>query len=593
MTREDFSYESARFRALTDLTKVVIVPAVVLTSLLKVTNVQLGYYTIPCCGLCIFIGSYLRGLYHNFQLGRDAKRLVKGKEGSVGSIPVVKAMLPGGIDLIIRAFANKRSGYVHDVFLEWFEECQSTTIAVRTFGVDRFVTMDAEHLKFLMVTGHANFSRGDAQKEVLETFLGSGILNRDGDMWKAHRTTTRPFLANDRTSDLGLFDKYINRALNHISNLEPNQAIDFEDLAARFTIDTSSEFFFGHNLDTLSYHADGFDEFMDAFVKIQRISLDRSIRGDLWPLFEPFGDKSKKYGDILKQWVTPLVERALEHKRKMLEKGQSIQEDQCTLLEYLTISFDDVTVIRDQLMNMLLAARDTTSALLTYTVYMFTQHPGILARVREEVTEALGSDGTPTLEDIRKLKYLRAVLHETLRLFCPLHGSIRQSLDRGVVLPASDTTYNREPMYLPPNSPVFTFPLLLHRNEALWGPDAHVYDPDRWLDERLQRVTDNPSIYIPFGAGPRNCLGQNYAYNEASLFMIRFLQRFEGFTLAEDKQLPPPWKSNPESTHPPKRGMFGPGWPGSKRKAVERIWPGNNIVLHVKGGLWIRVKKAD
>lgn len=99
---------------------------------------------------------------------------------------------------------------------------------------------------------------------------------------------------------------------------------------------------------------------------------------------------------------------------------------------------------------------------------------------------------------------VRAVLNETLRLFCPLHGSIRQSLDHGVILPASDTTYNKEPMYLPPNSPVFTFPLLLHRNEALWGPDAHVYDPDRWLDERLQRVIGNPSIYIPFGAGPRN-----------------------------------------------------------------------------------------
>lgn len=88
MTREDFSYESARFRALTDLTKAVIVPAVVLTSLLKVTKVQLGYCTIPCCGLCIFVTSYLRGLYHSFQLGRDAKRLVKGKESSVGSIPV-------------------------------------------------------------------------------------------------------------------------------------------------------------------------------------------------------------------------------------------------------------------------------------------------------------------------------------------------------------------------------------------------------------------------------------------------------------------------------------------------------------------------
>jgi len=88
MTREDFSYESARFRVLTDLTKVMIVPAVVFASLLKVTKVQLGYYTIPCCGLCIFISSYLRGLYHNFQLGKDAKRLVKGNEGSVGTIPV-------------------------------------------------------------------------------------------------------------------------------------------------------------------------------------------------------------------------------------------------------------------------------------------------------------------------------------------------------------------------------------------------------------------------------------------------------------------------------------------------------------------------
>ena len=157
---------------------------------------------------------------------------------------------------------------------------------------------------------------------------------------RQHRTTTRPFFVNDRTSDLGLFDKYINKTLNHISSLEPNQSIDFEDLVARFTIDTASEFLFGHSLDTLSYRADGFDEFMDAFVKIQEIALERGTRGGLWPLFEPFGDRSKKYGDVLKEWVTPLVERALEHKRRMSEKGLPIQEDQSTLLEYLAISFD-------------------------------------------------------------------------------------------------------------------------------------------------------------------------------------------------------------------------------------------------------------
>ena len=64
--------------------------------------------------------------------------------------------------------------------------------------------------------------------------------------------------------------------------------------------------------------------------------------------------------------------------------------------------------------------------------------------------------------------------------------------------------------------------------------------------------------------------------------MIRLLQRFEKFTLAEDKQLSPPWKTNPSLNDPSKRGMFGPGWPGSKRKVLEKIWPGNNIVLFVR-----------
>ena len=97
----------------------------------------------------------------------------------------VKGKLPGNIDLIVRAIATDWGGYIHDDLLEWFEECQSTTINVRLLGVDKvsssrhspaqavllrpmqFFTMDSEHLKFLLVTGHTNFSRGDTQKELL------------------------------------------------------------------------------------------------------------------------------------------------------------------------------------------------------------------------------------------------------------------------------------------------------------------------------------------------------------------------------------------------------------------------------------------
>jgi len=85
--RKDFSYESARLRALGDLSRAVVVPVVILASLVRATKVQLGYYAVPCYCVCIFLGSYLQGLYRSFRLERDAKHL-GGKEGLVESIPV-------------------------------------------------------------------------------------------------------------------------------------------------------------------------------------------------------------------------------------------------------------------------------------------------------------------------------------------------------------------------------------------------------------------------------------------------------------------------------------------------------------------------
>jgi len=88
MAREDFSYESARLRVFGDLAKAIVLPAVVLASVVRATKVQLGYYTVPCYGLSIFLVSYLQGLYHSFQQGKDAKQLAKGVEGPIGTIPV-------------------------------------------------------------------------------------------------------------------------------------------------------------------------------------------------------------------------------------------------------------------------------------------------------------------------------------------------------------------------------------------------------------------------------------------------------------------------------------------------------------------------
>lgn len=122
-----------------------------------------------------------------------------------------------------------------------------------------------------------------------------------------------------------------------LSDLEPGEAIDVQDLMWRFTTDTATEFLFGQTFDTLSFGEanGGFSSFTNAFAEIQDIVFKRSSFGVFWPLTEPTGDSTEPLGNVVKQFVDPIVQRALEHKRKMVEKGQQVETDQCTLLEYL------------------------------------------------------------------------------------------------------------------------------------------------------------------------------------------------------------------------------------------------------------------
>ncbi|CUA73615.1 hypothetical protein RSOLAG22IIIB_10915 [Rhizoctonia solani] len=123
--------------------------------------------------------------------------------------------------------------------------------------------------------------------------------------------------------------------------------------------------------------------------------------------------------------------------------------------------------------------------------------------------------------------------------------------------------------------------LHMHRRKDLWGPDAEEFDPERWLDERLKKyLTPNPFIFLPFNAGPRICLGQQFAYNEASYFLSRLLQRVESFELVPE--------AHPEGTLPPLDWKNGEG-----RKVYEKVWPKSHLTIYCNGGLWVTMKEAS
>ncbi|KAJ6472705.1 cytochrome P450 monooxygenase CYP63 [Mycena vitilis] len=587
-----------RVRLLRDVCRAILLPSSTLWLVLRVLDIRLGSVLFLPVYLAFLVAwAVVKGVLTNLSHQRTARQL--------GAQPIrqVVGKWPGNIDVLLRMMKAFKTSYVMDVYLQLFEEYQCTTLNTRILWVDNIITMDQQHSKFVLSTGFGNFWRGHSQKERMETFLGQGIFNRDDEMWKMHRNVARPFFARERVSDFDIFEMYTRRALSLISALSASgQPCEAQDMFARLTLDAASVFLFGTDLRTLegslpvagrtkmgpkgSATSDSWGAFAKAFEMAQQIVTDRGRIGWMWPLFELFKDKNEGNVAVIQEWLDPLVRRAVDDKRMTQRAGINSPVAEKTFMQHLADSTHDPVLIRDQLLSVLLASRDTTACLLTFVAYFMAIYPDVARKLRAEVLEYCGPHGAPTYDNIRDMRYMRAVINEVLRLYPPVPLNVRESRAEPCTLPPSDNSYAQahadpRPFYMPGGTTIMYLPLLMQRNPALWGTDADVFDPERWLQpDRIASFVANPTMYAPFSAGPRICLGQNYAYNEASYVLVRLLQEFDTFTLAPEFQpagsLPPPeWKSR------------------QGRQAVEKIWPAAALTLYVKGGLWIRFGKSE
>ncbi|PFH47049.1 hypothetical protein AMATHDRAFT_77386 [Amanita thiersii Skay4041] len=579
-----------RHRIFLDLLWILTVPSFAFVLALHLSRLHIGYFTPVAYFTFIVLWAVIKGQYRRLAQKRDAKHL------GIAPIPCAVGKWPGNIDILLRMIREFKTSYVLDVYLRLFEEYKCTTLNLRILWTDTIISMDHEHAKFVLATGFNYFWRGPSQKERMETFLGQGIFNRDDD----HRAIARPFFARERISDFDIFEKYTSQTLSILANFASlNRPCEAQDLYARFSLDAASEFLFGKSLDTLSATLpipgktvmgpkgsateDTWGSFVNAFEMAQQNITRRARIGYFWPLFELFGDRNEPYAQQIRQWLDPLVQLALDEKTKTDKYGVCSPIADKTFLQHLADSTSDPILIRDQLLSMLLASRDTTACTLTFITYFMATYPHVTEAMRSEVLSHCGTQAPPSYEQIRQLKYVRAVINETLRLFPPVPLNIRESRSAPCVLPAPDRTYpSSQPqrLYMPKNTIITYLPLLTQRNPALWGADADEFKPERWLQpERVAQFVANPTIYLPFSAGPRICIGQNYAYNELTYFLVRLLQQFQSFSLTPELQ---PVGSLPPSEWKERKG----------RQVFEKIWPSSALTLYVKGGLWVRFHKA-
>ncbi|KAJ6582337.1 cytochrome P450 monooxygenase pc-3 [Mycena capillaripes] len=532
-------------------------------------------------------------------LRRDARQRAEAESMGARIAPAIRGKWLGNIDWMRKMLYNRVHGYPGDGLDEVLEEL-GPAMNMRVLWMDSIFTVWPEHIKQILSTDFNNYVKGERFQFGMNSVLGSGVFNSDGEMWKFHRGMTRPFFSRDKISHFDIFDSHAEDVIAIMKKrTRAGHSIDFQDLIGRFTMDSATEFLFGtcvhslkanipyaHNVafpppQSTSAQAQTANKFIGAFNDAMQVIAEREYIGAIWPFWEMLRDRTAEPMKIVSAFLDPIISAAIEKKRLAegmaagTEKKGEVEAE--TLLDELLNSTSDPKVLKDETLNILLAGRDTTMHVTTMVIYFLSIYPEVCARLREEVLTHVGPSRRPDYDDIKDMKYLRAVINESMRLYPSVPFNVRESI-QATTWPSPDP--NEKPIYIPAGAKTPYSAFIMHRRPDLWGPDAEEFSPDRFLDERLKKyLLNNPFQFLPFNAGPRICLGQQFAYNEMSFMLIRLLQSFSSFSLDEAAFAP--------DARPPAEWASAPG-----RKGIDRFRPRAHLTMYTTDGMWIKAKEA-
>jgi cytochrome P450 len=241
------------------------------------------------------------------------------------------------------------------------------------------------------------------------------------------------------------------------------------------------------------------------------------------------------------------VNRALEFrdKRNHIEDGKA-RVNKRTLLYNMAQQTGDKTILRNQMIQAMMAAQETTASLVSNVIRSLATHPSIFTKLRSEVM-AIG-DEPLDFDRLSRMKFLRHVITESrftsildkghlliflpaLRLYPVFPQNNRVAL-KDTVLPTGGGPNSTDPVFAPAGTLFDTCFATLHRDKKIWGPDADEFRPSRWDDGGFN---PSPFEFMPFGAGPRQCLAQEKAMMETSYITVRMLQEFREVRSEDDR----------------------------------------------------------
>lgn len=401
-------------------------------------------------------------------------------------------------------------------------------------GTTLYHTKDPENIKALLATNFNDFGLGLRNRQ-FKPFLGEGIFTLDKESWKHSRLMLRPQFLKERYSDMESLEVHLQHLVNHIKS-NKGERFEFQELIMRFTLDYSTEFLFGQSVEslndgTISYSAKNTEEpvlkksFIGAFDFCQKYTMLRILRLKLY-----YTLNSPEYQENcvqVKKFAETYVKKALALSETDLEKRSN---EEYTFLYELVQKTRDPIVIRDQLLNILLAGRDTTAGALAFAILEMSRDPKVVLKLREEIGSRYGLGDEAdislmTFETLKRCEYLQAFIKELLRVYPVVPNNARVAVT-DTFLPRGGGPEGKDPVFVKKGNNVMYTVYAMHRDEANYGSDAKIFRPERWLEPEMGIHAWD---YLPFNGGPRVCLGQQFALTEISYVVARLVQIFDTF----------------------------------------------------------------
>ncbi|KAK2766306.1 hypothetical protein FQN54_007823 [Arachnomyces sp. PD_36] len=486
-----------------------------------------------------------------------------------GRAPKVSFYLPFGFDFVYRAIkASKVNGDLQF----WggvLQECGTKdnpnpmTVEVNSGASMRTIfTADPENIKAVLTTQFNDYGKGESFHREWKEFLGDSIFATDGELWSRSRQLIRPMFVRERIVDTEMFEKHAVKLISLLGgngNTTPknhpggSRVVDVSPLFFRYTMDAATDHLLGKGVGSL-------DNPTTRFAEAFRYVLDRQaliFRAGPFSRFVPrtvFRQELKAMNDFLQPFILHVLSLSDEELDKQLAKKD-------TFLDALARFTRDPQVLRDQLVAILLAGRDTTAATLSYCFFELSRNPEVVRKLRAEIVSHLSTNKAtdsdqpntstrstrkPTYIDLKEMKYLTAVINETMRIYPVVPFNVRHSL-KPTTLPRGGGPDGRDPIGIRADTRIVYSTMYMQRRPDLYPPPPNplsptsekqgsvpYFDPSKFIPERwLSSWSPKPWQFIPFNGGPRICIGQQFAMVEMGYTIVRILQEYERVVAAD------------------------------------------------------------